>query len=117
MTHFKEQVQQPLFAERLSAAEAACANAGEEWGTRAYALLVRYARDHELFLIQDVRACPEAATLAPPPDNRAWGALAMRAVRELVIVAEGLRHDRYASQKHIWRSLIAKTSTKDPATP
>jgi hypothetical protein len=95
-----------LFDERLAAAEAAADNAGDAWRAQAFELVVRYARTHEVFLIEDVRAWPEAVTLPPPPDNRAWGAVAMRALREKIVVREGLRHDRYASQKHLWRSLV-----------
>lgn len=83
-----------------------CGGSAEAWRAQAFELLVRYAKLHDRFLIEDVRAWPEAVNLPPPHDNRAWGSVAMRALREGVVTCEGLRHDRYASQKHVWRSLV-----------
>lgn len=104
--------QASLFA-RIEAAEGAADHAGQDWCARAFALLVRYAETHDRFLIEDVRAGLDAMELDAPPDERASGGIAMAAMRQNIIERDGLTHDQYASQKHIWKSLIVK----DQAAP
>lgn len=94
-----------LFA-RIEAGDGAAKHAGQDWCARAFALLVKYAETHDRFLIEDVRACLDAMELDTPPDERAWGAIAMAALRNKIIERDGLKHDQYASQKHIWKSLV-----------
>jgi hypothetical protein len=68
-------------------AELAGDNAGEVWKEIAYDAFVTYAREHPQFTTEDVRrANPE---LPPPPDNRAWGAIARRGTKNKIIVSLG----------------------------
>lgn len=52
------------------------------WGDRAYAYLTSYIVRHQSdFMTEDVRLYAAAEGLDPPPDNRAWGAVIVRAVK------------------------------------
>lgn len=58
-------------------------SAGETWKQLAYDVFVAHAAAHREFTTEDVRrANPELPT---PPDNRAWGAIARRAMRDEII--------------------------------
>jgi hypothetical protein len=74
-----------------AAAERAADHAGEEWKDRAYSAFTDYARDHKTFTTEDVR---RASDVGEPPDNRAWGAVALRAKRAGVV-----RHIDFARVK------------------
>lgn len=55
-------------------------SAGVPWIDRAAELVVRYARKHDRFLVEDVRAAAAAhAMIEPPPNLKAWGAAVQRA--------------------------------------
>ena len=64
-------------------AELAGNSAGETWKQLAYDAFVAHAATHPEFTTEDVRrANPDLPT---PPDNRAWGAIARRAIRDEII--------------------------------
>lgn len=87
------------------------AHANEEhtkWGDYAFVFLMHYARGHEEFMIEDVRAA--AVGFVPePPDSRAWGPVAHRAAREGRI--EVVRYEKqrdaksHGSPKPVWRAV------------
>ena len=65
-------------------AEVAADNAGEEWKAAAFYAFKRHAMKHQFFTTEEVRAAnPD---MPPPPDDRAWGSIALRAKREGVVV-------------------------------
>jgi len=72
------------------AAERAANHAEREmptWKDTAYSAFVSYGKIARQFTTEDVRlASPE---VPPPPDNRAWGQVAMRARRAGVVVSQG----------------------------
>lgn len=89
-------------------ADLAADNAGEVWKAEAYAAFREYAIDNEMFTTEQVRKFN--TDMDSPPDERAWGSIALRAKRDGIIVAEGLMladrkpaHGRYVTK---WRSLI-----------
>lgn len=64
-------------------AELAANRAGEEWRAAAYFAFYEYAKTHKYFATEQVReAHPD---LAAPTDDRAWGAIALRAKRDDII--------------------------------
>jgi hypothetical protein len=68
-------------------AEVAADNAGEDWKGVAYEAFVNHAYKHDAFTTEEVRrANPD---LPSPPDTRAWGAVARRAVKEGVVRSAG----------------------------
>jgi hypothetical protein len=68
-------------------ADKAAAKAGDEWREEAYAAFCRYAKEHPYFTNEEVRAAnPD---LIAPFDERAWGAVALRARRQDVVVSRG----------------------------
>lgn len=68
-------------------AELAGDNAGEAWKQLAYDAFVAHANTHSEFTTEDVRrANPDLPT---PPDNRAWGAITRRGLRDGIITSLG----------------------------
>lgn len=68
-------------------AEVAAKNAGELWKEEAFYAFKRYAIKHPYFTTEEVRAAnPD---IPPPPDDRAWGSIALRAKREGIVVGYG----------------------------
>lgn len=67
-----------------------------DWGTRAAAMFAQYCNlfGHEPFMTEDVRDWSETNGLPPPPDRRAWGAVAAAARK-----AGAVRSLGYAPQK------------------
>lgn len=68
-------------------AEVAADKAGDTWKERAYAAFVDYANSHDAFTTEEVRQ--SAVGLGSPPDDRAWGQVALRAKREGVVKSVG----------------------------
>lgn len=58
---------------------------GDAWRIAAFAFLDGYARQGVEFRMEQVRAFAEEYGLPPPPDARAWGAIASGAVRRGLI--------------------------------
>jgi hypothetical protein len=89
-------------------AEIAASNAGEEWRAAAYAAFREHAINHQLFTTEEVR---KANTDMPfPPDDRAWGAIALQAKRDNIVVADSWVRATSRSVHGMvvtkWRSLI-----------
>lgn len=68
----------------------------QDWGTRAAAMFTEYCNlfGGEPFMTEDVRDWSESRGLPPPPDRRAWGAIAAAARK-----AGAVRSLGYAPQK------------------
>lgn len=100
-------------AKRGAIAAQACADAADRrdphWSKMAYGAFVAYARIHagQQFTTEDVRLAA-AKSVPPPPDGRAWGAIAMRAKREEIVKAVGTRcvASSNNSPKTLWQSII-----------
>lgn len=83
-------------------------HAGGEWKHAAYALFLQFLADYpgQLFMTEDARFW-SAGKLDSPPDNRAWGYVAVRAAKAGVIVKHGYAPQR--DPKHhkapgtVWR--------------
>lgn len=80
----------------MAAAVAHANRETEDWSTRAASLFTEYVALHpgETFMTEDVRQWAEAIGLPPPPDRRAWGAVAVAAKRNGLVRSLG-----YAPQK------------------
>lgn len=100
------------YAERQARAgmKRAAENAPAGWPALAYAFLVRFAREHETFISEDVSAASKRAGLVQPPTDRAWGSIYRRAAKAGVIRQDGTGRSsrRHASICPRWRSLVFK---------
>jgi hypothetical protein len=91
-----------------AAAEEAADHAGEDWKELAYSAFTRHAETNATFITENVRDANKQ--IPDPPDNRAWGAVALRAKRERIVEADG--HSRathlrvHGNTVTLWRSLI-----------
>lgn len=91
-------------------AEVAANNAGELWKEEAFYAFKQYAMQHSHFTTEEVRAAnPD---LPPPPDERAWGSIALRAKRDGVVVSAGwvraTSRTVHGMVITMWQSLIFK---------
>jgi hypothetical protein len=67
-------------------AEVAANHAGDQWKTEAFIAFREYAMKHPYFTTEQVRAAnPD---LPAPPDARAWGAIALQAKRDGVVIGK-----------------------------
>lgn len=77
------------------------------WSERAYAAFLAVARKGEPFQTEDVRVAAAQYGLPDAPDNRAWGAVALRALRESLITRVGYAPVKnptsHAAPKSVWR--------------
>ena len=83
----------------------------EGWNQMAFEAFVRYvAAVKEPFMTEEVRWYAEALGVPEPPDNRAWGAVAMRAKRAGLIVSTGYAPQKsvntHRSPKTLWKSVL-----------
>lgn len=80
-----------------------------EWTDVAYSFLLSFARDHELFISEDVSNASKSAAFPQPPTDRAWGTVYRRAAKAGIIVQDGFGRSarRHASICPRWRSKIA----------
>jgi len=79
------------------------------WSDVAYSFLMRFATAHDCFTSEDVRRAAYAHHAVPhPPDERAWGAVLVRAVRAGVLV-----RDRYvnATDPKVHCSIVTRWHT------
>jgi hypothetical protein len=76
-----------------------------EWSERAYDKLFEYAWLGVDFMTEDVRLWAEQVGLDSPPDNRAWGAVVNKAVREHLIERVGYGNAKTGHMRPmpIWR--------------
>lgn len=79
------------------------------WRAGALSLFTAYAIAHKLdahpFLTEDVRVYADQRGFPPPPDERAWGAIATKAVKAGIVRREGTRPARSSRMgfKSAWR--------------
>ena len=60
----------------------------KNWSSIAYGFLLNYTKSHKVFMIEDVRNA--SINLVPlPPSNRAWGGIAVKAVKNNIIKRKG----------------------------
>lgn len=80
-----------------------------QWSTRAYDKLFEYAWLGNDFMTEDVRLWAEETGLDMPPDNRSWGAVINRAVRENLIERVGYGNSKTGHMRPmpIWRKTHA----------
>jgi hypothetical protein len=83
-------------------------NPGWQDAALDYVLKVARLRPDAPFMIEDVREFAEAQGLPPPPDARAWGAVALKAKRAKIIVRDGFgfttRGPAHAHPRSVWRA-------------
>lgn len=82
------------------------------WTLTAYSNLVALARAHKLsepMLGEDIRKLAYDAGLPRPPDERAWGAVFLRARKAglMVPVGHGQAKSSHLSPKPLWRAALA----------
>ena len=89
-------------------ADLAADNAGEAWKAEAYAVFREYAIKNELFTTEQVRKFN--TDMDSPPDERAWGSIALQAKRDNIVVADSWVRATSRSVHGMvvtkWRSLI-----------
>ena len=84
------------------------------WSDRAYEFFVDYAVSHKgnSFMGEDVRAAASGAGFECPPDDRAWGPVVRRAVKEGIIKRIGYGPKRgpssHCAPQSIWVAAIKK---------
>lgn len=91
-------------------AELCAGKAGECWQDAAYSAFLTVAREHATFTTGFVRRWFRERNGPAPHDNRAWGAIARRAVRSRVIKHTG-RWEATGSHHRpdaVWRSMIVE---------
>jgi len=79
------------------------------WTDAAYEFLLSFARRNEHFISESVSgASKDHARFCQPPTDRAWGSVYRRAVRDGIIVLDGVGRSarRHASICPRWRSLV-----------
>lgn len=89
-------------------AKIAADHAGDEWKEAAYACFKEFARMNYEFTTEQVREA--SMHLPPPPDKRAWGFIARKALKENIVTSAGpvraeskTVHGMYVT---LWRSNI-----------
>lgn len=90
----------------LAAAKADRTSPG--WSVEAREVFLLYARMHrDGFMTEDVRQWAQKLGMSEPPDNRAWGYVALRLSKDGVIESVGYGRQRsstcHGSPKTIWK--------------
>jgi hypothetical protein len=62
----------------------------ETWSEKAYSFLLSYIKNNKTFMTEEVRIASEEY-FAPPPSNRAWGAIIVKAVKNGLISRIGYK--------------------------
>jgi len=65
-------------------------NKNEGWGNSAYLFLLEYMKTNKEFMAEEVRVS-SFGIVEPPPNNRAWGAIFVRAKKNKLIKSIGFR--------------------------
>jgi hypothetical protein len=61
----------------------------EDWSNTAYEFFIQFARANKTFTTEDARIAAESNGLLTPPDKRAWGAVAVKAIKTGLIIRNG----------------------------
>ena len=85
-------------------------NAGPEWILAALAALRRFAEVTPQFMTEDAREFATKGGLPAVHDNRAWGPVAIRAIKAGLIERVGYAPSKTGHMRPmpVWRSLITK---------
>lgn len=88
--------------------EAAAAAAGHAWFEHAYDAFVRFAHKHKVFTTEDARIYAHNYAGVPvPPDARAWGPVANKAMRDGLVSkvghSSGILKQCHAGTKTLWK--------------
>lgn len=93
--------------EAVKGAQRAANAAGASWQDEAYYATLLYITKYsggEKFTMEDVR---QVMPVSDPPDNRAWGAIALRAYRDGLIKKAGYAKSKiksnHAGPRSAWR--------------
>lgn len=68
-------------------------NTTPNWSGKAYKFLLEYIKTNKVFMTEDVRL---ASNIPPPPSERAWGGIIVKAVKEGLIKRKGFRNVKNA---------------------
>jgi hypothetical protein len=79
----------------IAQAEESANQKTENWTQLAYSFLLEFMRSNDEFMAEDVRLASEGK-VEPPPSNRAWGGIFVRAVKEGLIRRKGFRNVKNA---------------------
>lgn len=85
----------------------------DTWSLRAFNWVHGYAQWHAEFMSEDVRMAAEKAPgFVAPPDNRAWGAVMIKAARAGLIERTGYAQAKnprvHCSVNAVWHSKVFK---------
>ena len=98
-------IQGVLFGQEM--AKLAADKAGEQWKKQALDAFIDYAKNHSEFMTEDVRVSYE---LGEPPDNRAWGHIAVAAKRQGIVATHGYGYSSqgkgHPTPATIWKSKV-----------
>lgn len=91
-------------------AQQAADNSPDAWRAAAYRAFVSMAYDREVFTTGHVRRKFEENSELRPGDNRAWGAITLRAIREKVVKRTKIWEPSGSHHRPdaVWRSMIVK---------
>lgn len=91
-------------------AQQAADNSPEAWRAEAYRAFVAMAYDRDVFTTGHVRRKFEEESELRPGDNRAWGAITLRAIREKIVKRTKIWEPSGSHHRPdaVWRSMIAK---------
>jgi hypothetical protein len=78
------------------------------WTNMAFEFLVDFARSHDRFISEDVSDASKKTNFPQPHTDRAWGSVYRRAIKENIIIQDGIGRSRrrHASVCPYWKSLI-----------
>ena len=99
-----------LAVEGMNNAAAHAERDNEGWNRMAFEAFVKYASaTAEPFMTEEVRWYAEALGIPEPPDNRAWGSVAMRAKHAGLVYSVGYAPQKsvntHRSPKTLWKSV------------
>ena len=81
------------------------------WANFAFDALLKYARTHQSFTIEQLKDWAYFNGLATPPAPGSWGSVTRRAIKAKVIVFDCYRESKNPSQHakpvRVWRSAVA----------
>lgn len=87
-------------------------HAGDKWNDLAYRHLLKFVESlprHRRFMTEQVRTYAYSHGFAPPPSERAWGSVILRAVKASLVVSCG--YSKVSNQKAhcanaaVWRKI------------
>lgn len=100
--------------ERDAAISLVSGNAGAQWNEAAFNLLRIFAASVQEFMTEDARAYALQCGLTKPHDNRAWGAVTVRAIKAGVISKCGYAPSKTGHMRPmpVWKSNITNKGSQ-----